>query len=102
MAEEGLTFSQANKIFQGRVRNCPIYNKVACLKGVRITNNVINWALEHKLDLSDALHILIATRLSLYIITKEKKGRLERWARAYDSVLSPKKFQELVGKQSKI
>lgn len=102
MADEGLLFRQANRIFQDRVKDCPIYNKMTCLKEVRITNNVINWALEHKLDLSDALHILIATRLSLFIITKEKKGRFERWAEAYDSVLSPKEFQELVRKLPKI
>jgi|GEM_PF-4743960 len=96
MVEEGLTFFQANKIFQDRMSRIHIYTKIRGFKEIKISNDVLNWALEHKLELLDAFHILIATKLSLFIITKESGNRFERWSKAYDSVLSTRQFQEFI------
>lgn len=103
MNEDGLTFSQANKVFQDRLKECPIYIELQCCKEIQISNNFLNWTLEKRLDLQDALHILTASRLSLYAITKEKYGKFEKWVNAYkDGVLSHQQFQETVSKLPKI
>jgi len=102
MNEEGLTFKQANKIFQDRIEECPIYAKMRCFKELKISNDFINWALQNRLDLADSLHILIASNFSLYIITKEKKGKFEKWSKSYDGVLNTKQFQEIIKGLSKV
>lgn len=102
MNEEGLNFVQSNKIFQDRIKECPIYAKLQCFTEIKISNDFLNWALENRLSLADALHIMVASRLSLFVITKEKKGKFERWSKAYDSVLSSIRFQEMIKKMSTI
>ncbi|MBI2530437.1 MAG: hypothetical protein HYW05_04825 [Candidatus Diapherotrites archaeon] len=95
MNEEGLTFSQANHIFQRRIVECPIYTKIA-IKSVNLDYTFINWALQHKFGLNDAFHILIATKLKLIVITKERN--IEKWQKAYHNVWSAEQFQDYVRK----
>lgn len=91
MAEEKLTFEQANSIFQGWLSNCPIYAQATVFKDFRISYDFLNWANRHHFKLNDAMHIMSATKLGLYLITKERN--LEKWKRAYTFVMSPEDFQ---------
>lgn len=90
MNEEGLTFEQANNVFNEVVSQTPNYFKV--VEVVEVTPDVCNNVCRNRLDLGDVLHLLIATRLKTPVITKE--SNLEKWKNVYSLVLSAKQFQE--------
>ncbi|MBI2597785.1 MAG: hypothetical protein HYW50_01160 [Candidatus Diapherotrites archaeon] len=92
MNEEGLTFEQANKIFYEVIQETPNY--VPVVENIVVSPKVCNTVCSKKLDLADVLHILIADRLKLLLITKEKK--IDRWKSIYPHTLSEKQFQEMV------
>jgi len=94
MNEEGLTFSQANKCFNEVLGEMPGYVKIV-EKDLVVTSAVCNKVCEKRIDLGDILHILVAAKLKLYIVTKEKK-KLKKWKEVYDNVLSDEEFQKKI------
>lgn len=90
MDEEGLTFEQANNVFNEVVSQTPNYVKV--VEVIEVTPDVCNSVCRNRIDLGDVLHLLIATRLKTFVITKE--SNLEKWRNVYSLVLSAKQFQE--------
>ena len=92
MNEEGLTFEQANNVFNEVVSQTSNYFKV--VEVVEVTPDVCNSVCMNRLDLGDVLHLLIATRLKTFVITKE--SNLEKWKNIYSLVLSAKQFQEMI------
>jgi hypothetical protein len=92
MSEEGLSFENANKIYQNVLTNEPNYLQMICFKNIKINSCFLNNTLEKKLDLKDSLHMLIASKLKLVIITKETK-KINLWKKNYTKVMSPEEFQ---------
>lgn len=93
MNEEGLTFAQANKCFNDVLKEMPNYGKT--VETIELTPDVCNTYCKSHIDLGDIFHILIAARLKLYIVTKEKK-KLKEWKKVYPNVLSEEEFQKKI------
>ena len=92
MNEEGLTFEQANIVFNEVASSIPNYVKI--VEVVEVTPDVCNIVCRSRLVLGDVLHILIAARLKIFVITKE--SNLEKWKGVYSFVLSSNQFQEKI------
>jgi len=75
------------------------YNKFICsfanvkrinIGEIKITPNLVNWMLKHRLKLNDGLLINIAQRMEVPFITSERKA--EKWKEAYNGIMSQEDF----------
>lgn len=87
----GLTFSEANELCIGLINNPENpFAKYEIKDKIHLESNFINWALQHKLDLNDAIQIAFAKRMKWYFVTSEKKS--EEWKKAYEGVINQNEF----------
>lgn len=89
------TFEESNKILEEFKSKFPKLITVD-IKDIKITFNLLNWILKQDLGFRDGIHIIVAQRLDIPLITSERDKNLNKWKKAYEGVYSIENFWKVI------